>query len=43
MTPLAKIIAVALLRSGCATYGRVGPLPVVPDGIAAAEILVGRE
>ena len=38
-------LAVALLLIGCATFphGRVGPLPVIHDEAAVADILVGRE
>jgi predicted small lipoprotein YifL len=38
---LAAVLVASL--AGCATYGRVGPLPVVPDGATAAEIVIARE
>jgi hypothetical protein len=38
---IAPLLALAL--AGCATYGRIGPLPVIPDGSPTAEIIVARE
>lgn len=32
-----------LILAGCASSGRVGPLPVIPAGSSAAEIIVARE